>query len=580
MARAGLDPGAVARAASPACPRRRCPASIPTRCGRWPRSCSVATDRPKRPACRCRGPTATRSSSKRWWGCWWKPARSAETEVRGAPADAGAPSDVPATIRLLIAARLDTLPADQKELLQDASVCGTVTWDVLLAKVSDVADQRTALRALVARGLLRKHQRSTVPGATEYEWKHALIRDVAYDALPKAERAERHAQIAAWLRATSRGGREPIASIAHHYECAWQLAASKTGPDPDPEVARLAAEYLTRWAEQTFQWQARAAEPLFRRSLRVTEAGGPAVDLRTMARASLGLAEALIEMGSHVESIQRATRARRFAERARDDKLAARAMLALGRAESDAGRYRRARTLLENARARFEAAGDLRGQGWALHRLSETWGWAGLERELDDLRSAYRLFARARDRFGRAVVANDLAYILSVEGGAEFHRWYEQARRLVEGEGDLRSRASLLRTWGSFCYSAGRFTEAIGVAETVPAVGRRSGRPIHGVRRAADRRAGECPRGRSRDRGISGARGSGHRQGTAVCPHPGAGPVRDRASRGSTGKTRGRRSRASSGARGDPGARDPRDARRSRGDRGDVLARSRTVGTR
>jgi hypothetical protein len=49
-----------------------------------------------------------------------------------------------------------------------------------------------------------------------------------------------------------------------------------------------------------------------------------------------------------------------------------------------------------------------------------------------------------------------------VEGGAEFHRWYEQARRLVEGEGDLRSRASLLRTWGHFCYSAGRFTEAIG----------------------------------------------------------------------------------------------------------------------
>ena len=381
------------------------------------------------------------------------------------PADAGARSDVPATIRLLIAARLDTLPADQKELLQDASVCGTVTWDVLLARVSDVAGQRTALRALVARGLLLKHQRSSIAGATEYEWKHALIRDVAYDALPRTERAERHAQIAAWLRATSRGGREPTASIAHHYECAWQLAASKTGPDPDPEVTRLAAEYLTRWAEQTFQWQARAAEPLFRRSLHVAAIAGPAVDPRIVARASLGLAEALIELGSHVESIQQATRARRLAERAGDGKLAARALLALGRSESDAGRYRRARTLLEDARRRSEAAGDLRGQGWALHRLSETWGWAGLERELDDLRSAYRLFARARDRFGRAVVANDLAYILSVEGGAEFHRWYEQARRLVEGEGDLRSRASLLRTWGYYCYSAGRFSEAIGVAE-------------------------------------------------------------------------------------------------------------------
>jgi class 3 adenylate cyclase len=380
-------------------------------------------------------------------------------------ADPGAPSDVPATIRSLIAARLDALPEDQKELLQDASVCGTVTWDALLAQVSAVDDQRVALRGLVARGLLRKNQRSTIPGIGEYEWKHALIRDVAYGGVPKAERAERHAQVAAWLRSTFRGGREPIASIADHYERAWELAVSRTGPDPDPAVARLAAEYLTRWAEQTFAWQARAAEPLFRRALLVTEAAGHTADPRIVARASLGLAEVLVEMGTHGEAIEQATRARRLAERAGEGDLAARALLALGRSENDAGRLRRARTLLQDARVRFEAAGDLRGQGWALHRLSETWGWAGLERVLDDLRSAYRHFARARDRFGRAVVANDLAYILSVEGGAEFHRWYEQARRLVEGEGDLRSRASLLRTCGFFCYSAGRFTEAIGVAE-------------------------------------------------------------------------------------------------------------------
>jgi len=121
---------------------------------------------------------------------------------------------------------------------------------------------------------------------------------------------------------------------------------------------------------------------------------------------------------------------------------------------------RRARTLLEEARERFEREGDLRGQGWALHRLSETWGWDGFERELEDLRSAYRLFSRARDRFGRSVVAHDLAYILSVEGGREFHRWYEQARRLAEDEGDLRSRALLLRTWGHYSYSAGSYPEA------------------------------------------------------------------------------------------------------------------------
>jgi class 3 adenylate cyclase/tetratricopeptide (TPR) repeat protein len=389
--------------------------------------------------------------------------------------DPSVTSDVPQTIRLLIAARLDALPPEQKELLQDASVCGTVTWDALLAVVSDVADRRGALRALVSRGLLRRNQPSTVPDTEEYEWKHALIRDVAYGALPKALRAARHTQIAEWLRSTARAGREPVAAIAYHYELAWELALSKTDPVPDTMGGRLAAEYLTRWAEQTFVRQARAAEPLFRRALRVTDAAGSAADVETAARASLGLAEALIEMGSHPEAIDRAMQARRLADRAGDGNLGARALLALGRAENDAGRLRRARSLLEAARQRFEAVGDLRGQGWALHRLSETWEWADLAREVNDLRGAYAIFARARDRFGRAVVANDLAYILSVEGDAQFHRWYQQARRLVEGEGDLRSRASLLRTWAHYCYSAGRFTEAIEGAEACRPVAAEAG---------------------------------------------------------------------------------------------------------
>ena len=372
--------------------------------------------------------------------------------------------EVPQSIRLLIAARLDTLPVDEKELLQDASVSGTVTWDGLLAEVSDVADRRAALRGLAARGLLHRNPRSTYPGTTEYEWKHALIRDVAYRALPKAVRAQRHAQVADWLLSTAQAGRQPVASIAYHYEQAWHLASSSAGPAPDLAVARQAAEYLTRWAEQTFTHQARGSQPLFRRALRMSEEAGRAADAAVTARAAAGLAEALIEMGSHAEAIEQATRARRLADRVGDEDLAARALLALGRSENDAGHLRRARTLLKGARIRFEAAGDLRGQGWAVHRLSETWEWDDLGREVSDLNDAYRLFARAGDRFGRAVAANDLAYLRSIEGGREFHRWYEQARRLVEGEGDLRSRAALLRTWAHYCFYSGRFTESMQVA--------------------------------------------------------------------------------------------------------------------
>ena len=226
-------------------------------------------------------------------------------------ADPDLARDVPATIRLLIAARLDTLPPTQKELLQDASVCGTVTWDGLLAEVSHVSDRRAALRGLVGRGLLRRNPRSSVPGTSEYAWKHELIRDVAYDALPRAVRAQRHAQIAQWLRSTARPDREPVASVAYHYGLAWELGVSRTGPPPDPQVAALAAEYLTRWAEQTFTHQARAAEPVFRRALRATDAAGRAAPPSLQARGCVGLAETLIEMGEHAEAIELATRARR-----------------------------------------------------------------------------------------------------------------------------------------------------------------------------------------------------------------------------------------------------------------------------
>jgi class 3 adenylate cyclase/tetratricopeptide (TPR) repeat protein len=374
--------------------------------------------------------------------------------------DAALIDEVPETIRLVIAARLDALPPDAKRLLADASVCGSSTWRGVLDEMSDVDRPGTVLRDLVERGLLHKHPRSSVAGTTEYGWKHALIRDVAYETLPRATRAERHLQVAAWLRATAQRGREPVEAIAFQYERAWELSRRRTGPGPSDDVAALAAEYLTRRGEQVFAQQARAAEPIFRRALRILDASGRSADPRVTARACVGLAEVLIEMGSHREAIVQADRARRAAERAGDGRLAAQALLALGRSESDAGNLKRARTLLRDARTRSEREGDLRGQGWALHRLSETWGWESFERELEDLDAAYRSFARARDRFGRSVVANDLAYILSVQGGKPFHRWFEQARRLAEDEGDLRSRALLLRTWGHYCYSAGRFAEA------------------------------------------------------------------------------------------------------------------------
>jgi len=166
-------------------------------------------------------------------------------------------------------------------------------------------------------------------------------------------------------------------------------------------------------------------------------------------------------VGRHEEAATPGNAARDLAREAGDEHLEARALLALGRIESDVGDEEVARRLLTQALSSFEAVGDLGGQGWAKHRLSEVWGRADYAAEIRHLREAYELFDQAGDRWGRAVAAQDLAYMLTTVGGEEFHHWYRQAHRLVEGESDLRSRAALLRTWGYFSYYGGEHGEAI-----------------------------------------------------------------------------------------------------------------------
>ncbi len=371
---------------------------------------------------------------------------------------------VPSTIRLLISARLDGLPEEEKRVLQDASVSGEAAWDRLVERISDVPNARAALRALEARDLLRRRPRSLIPRAVEYEFKHVLIRDVAYESLPRAHRAARHLDIAGWLRSESAAfPEEPVATLAYHYERAWLLARSRTGPPPDPETAGLAASYLGRWADRTLAYQARSAESLYHRALRVAAEAAEAVPPDLRAKLLIGRAEALIELGRHPDAATEAAAARDWAVRAEEPRLKARALLALGRLENDLGRVRAARPLLHDALAVFESSGDVRGQAWALHRISETWALEDYRRELEYLRQAHRLFVRSRDRWGRAVVVQDLAYLLTMVGGREFDRWNEESRRLTRDEGDLRSRAALLRTSGYYAHYRGEHGEAIRV---------------------------------------------------------------------------------------------------------------------
>jgi class 3 adenylate cyclase/predicted ATPase len=144
-------------------------------------------------------------------------------EVRlgaGGSIDARPRIAIPASIEDSLTARLDRL-GPVKEVAQIASALGrTFSHDVLAAVVPiDETALGEALERLIASGLV---YRSTLAGALAYEFKHALIRDAAYQSLLKSRRQRHHARIAEVLETQFSAVTEPEL-LAHHYTEAGHL---------------------------------------------------------------------------------------------------------------------------------------------------------------------------------------------------------------------------------------------------------------------------------------------------------------------------------------------------------------------
>jgi class 3 adenylate cyclase len=127
---------------------------------------------------------------------------------------------LPETVQGLIAARVDGLAPEEKALLQDASVIGKVFWPGAVPG----ANERT-LHALERKEFVRRDRRSSIAGETQYAFLHALVRDVAYGQIPRAERAEKHRRAAEWIASLAGDRTEDHAEmLAHHYHEALRLA--------------------------------------------------------------------------------------------------------------------------------------------------------------------------------------------------------------------------------------------------------------------------------------------------------------------------------------------------------------------
>lgn len=185
---------------------------------------------------------------------------------------------VPDTIQGVLAARVDLLPPNEKQVLQSASIIGRTFWLSALLELTEDGERNIVLQTLeklIQRDFLEvseKQDRGPLPTEQSFSFKHILIRDVVYNTLPRMRRSQKHAQLAHWLEEQVADRLESFAELlAYHYQQAlinWSatfsihaLSPSASALDGKPNsVVRLTQAELV---EHTIHYLTLAADKAY-----------------------------------------------------------------------------------------------------------------------------------------------------------------------------------------------------------------------------------------------------------------------------------------------------------------------------
>ena len=185
----------------------------------------------------------------------------------------GGEVEVPPTLRALLAARLDQLEPRERSVLERGAVEGEVFHrGAVQALLPDETQVTPHLAALVRKELIRP-DKPQLAGEDGFRFRHLLLRDAAYEALPKAVRSELHERFATWLEQRGAELVELDELLGYHLEqacryhaelgrCAGTRSRSR-GPGGRAARFRRAARVRARRHESAAQ---RAASSARRRS--------------------------------------------------------------------------------------------------------------------------------------------------------------------------------------------------------------------------------------------------------------------------------------------------------------------------
>jgi class 3 adenylate cyclase len=308
---------------------------------------------------------------------------------------------VPATLRGLLAERLDQLEPDERRMLECAAVEGELFHrGAVRALAGGDVEVTPRLAALARRGLIRP-DRALVRDNDGFRFRHLLIRDAAYETLTKSDRVDLHTRLAAWLEEEGKDLVELDELLGFHLEQAARYSG-ELGRLDAALAGRASAHLAAAGRRALWRVDEPAAASLLERALQLSRPSGLDIHLE------LDLADVYL-----------------IAD------------------------LRRRRDLADAAADRAAALGDRPAEAHARIVAAESRWWLGAA-ELDELdrlaQSALPLLELAGDHTGLAVVWRALAFSAANSRGRyqDMANASDNAERHAELAGRPRSQFSLL----------------------------------------------------------------------------------------------------------------------------------------
>ena len=207
---------------------------------------------------------------------------------------------VPPTLQALLAARLDQLEPAERSVLERGAIEGEIFHRGAVQALAPEETQVTPRLAALVRKELIRPDKPQLAGEDGFRFRHLLLRDAAYEALPKATRAELHERLASWLEQHGAELVELDEILGYHLEQACCYRA-ELGLPADDELAAAARRRLAAGGHRAaLRQDFGAAVSLFERAAALV----PPAEFDLALETELG--EALVWTGRGDDALRRA----------------------------------------------------------------------------------------------------------------------------------------------------------------------------------------------------------------------------------------------------------------------------------